>query len=110
MPSPIVDCDATFDIAFILDMSESIVYSQPQNWNIVKDFAVNVASSFPISPSASRVGVIKFSDNAEIEFYMNQYQDPNSLAVRRNYLTLIAEFELAMTSRAGHKNLCLPFS
>ena len=62
-------------------MSQSIVFDNSQNWDIVKDFAIDLAAAFPISPTASRVGVLKFSDNAEISFYMNTYQNANDVAV-----------------------------
>jgi len=50
------------------------------NWySLILGFATQLVQSFTISPSATQVGVVKFSDVASISFYLNQYTDNTSL-------------------------------
>ena len=39
----------------------------------MKNFVINLVSAFPISPSLTRVGLVKFSDQAQLTFNLAQY-------------------------------------
>ena len=70
------------DIVFILDESTSIVYNQGgySNWyDDILAFAQNVSAAFSISPTQTQIGLIKFSDNTTIGFYLNQYTSEASV-------------------------------
>jgi len=71
------------DIVFILDESTSIVYAQGgyNNWYTdILGFVQQLVASFSISPTATRVGLIKFSDNTSVGFYLDQYTDEANLS------------------------------
>lgn len=66
----------------VLDQSTSIVAGQPtyDNWYVnVLGFAKSIVMSFPIDPSLTQVGVIKFSDHVEKVILLNTYSDRDSL-------------------------------
>ena len=68
------------DVVLILDESTSIVVSDSTNWFIyILGFAQRLVQAFTISPTMTRVGVLKFSDNATIAFYLNRYTDSASM-------------------------------
>ena len=66
-----------------MDQSTSIV-SAPggyNNWNTyMLGFAQSLATSFPISPSLTQLGVIKFSYWATPSIYLSDYVDQTSLS------------------------------
>lgn len=69
-------CPAVADVVIVLDQSTSIVYAPGSysNWyDHILGFAKNLSSSFLISPTKTRVGVVKFSGNYSIAFYLNTY-------------------------------------
>jgi len=73
---------AAADILLVLDQSTSIVSGQPNydNWNVsILGFAKSIVMSFPIDPSLTQVGVIKFSDHVEKVILLNTYSDRDSL-------------------------------
>lgn len=66
-----------------MDQSTSIVSAAGgyNNWNTyMLGFAQTLASSFPISPSLTQIGVIKFSYSATPAFSLNAYNDTISLS------------------------------
>ncbi|XP_071145244.1 matrilin-3-like [Mytilus edulis] len=61
---------AVADIFFIADSSTSIGITA---FNELKRFATSVVSRFTIGPNHIKIGLITFSDDAEIEFKLNTY-------------------------------------
>jgi len=60
----------------MLDSSGSV---RSDRWNIIKEFTVNVANSLTIGPADSLVGVIVFSNNAELSFGLTEHSSSTTL-------------------------------
>lgn len=77
-----IGCAMIADIVFILDQSTSIVYAQGgyDNWYVhILGFVRSMAEVFIISPSYTQVGIVKFSEQSQVSFYLNTYSDGPSL-------------------------------
>ena len=74
-------CAAKADIGFIVDQSTSIVFQNPDysNWYSCLSFIQQVIQSFRISPSHTRVGLIRFNNTAQLEYGFTTYTDSPSL-------------------------------
>ncbi|XP_064630158.1 collagen alpha-4(VI) chain-like isoform X2 [Lineus longissimus] len=59
------------DLVFILDESSSIPY---KSFVEEKDFMKNVVNQFKIAPKRSRVGLISYSTNATVQFYLDTHK------------------------------------
>jgi hypothetical protein len=73
------------DIVFIVDASESVqAYNPPSgnndNWATVLDFVVSVISSLQVSDTGVHVGVVKFGEQAVLEFAMGAHNTTDSAA------------------------------
>jgi collagen type VI alpha len=82
IPIAEASCPMIADVVLILDESTSIVIGERgnDNWNIyILGFAEHVVQAFTISPSMTRVGVLKFSVGTTVAFYLNRYTDMASL-------------------------------
>lgn len=66
-------CREQADIVFVMDSSGSITVQYPQNWDLMKDFIYSVCNAFTIGFDQTRVGIVKFSSSARIEFYLDQH-------------------------------------
>ena len=71
----------------MIDSSGSIRDANPpdgsfDNWKAILDFVNTVVSSLEIGADKIRVGAVKFSDEARIMFYLNDFTDGDTL--RRN--------------------------
>jgi von Willebrand factor type A domain len=69
------------DVVFALDASGSIMYS---NFQLMINFVATVAQLLDIDsssngPSISRVGLVTFGDNAQVQFNLNQYSTKSNL-------------------------------
>ena len=64
------------DVVFIIDSSGSIRIS---NFAKVKSFIRNVVSSFELSNSTVRVGLVQFSDLAVVEFDLLTYSNTDDV-------------------------------
>ena len=71
-------CTRDFHIMFVMDASGSIGGS---NFEIMKAFVANVIRSLN-SSADSKVGVIRFSDNAQVVIPLQSTQDANGLATQ----------------------------
>ena len=69
----IVACPLRADIAFVLDSSASINLANPNNWNIMLDFVVNMIRRLTVSSTDMRVAALTFSDDAQIAFHLDAY-------------------------------------
>ena len=67
---------------FLLDSSGSIGES---NFELVRQFVLDVSRIFRIGPRNTQIGVIIFSDSSQVIFNLNRHQDRQSLerAIRR---------------------------
>ncbi|XP_078580606.1 uncharacterized protein LOC144864418 isoform X3 [Branchiostoma floridae x Branchiostoma japonicum] len=72
-PAPAEICEnfTPVDLVFLLDGSGSVTEA---NFELVKDFTQDVIRSFNVSTSATRVGVVQFSDTVRTEFFLNTFQ------------------------------------
>jgi len=61
-------CDGQIDVELVLDGSGSIV---PADWQLLLNFSRNLVSSFTVSPSKSRFGIVQFSDDAKQELALS---------------------------------------
>ncbi len=65
------------DIGFILDDSSSI--NSVTNWNYELNFVERIISLLQIGPTLNRIGVVKFSRNATLEFGFTKYTTASDL-------------------------------
>jgi len=66
----------------ILDQSSSVINGEDNydNWDVhMLGFAISIVQEFQISPDMTRVGVMKFSDEADIAFHLYNYTDVESV-------------------------------
>ncbi|CAH1241297.1 COL6A3 [Branchiostoma lanceolatum] len=77
-PAPAEVCQSftPVDMVFLLDGSGSVT---APNFELVKDFTQDVIRNFNVSTSATRVGVVQFSDTVRTEFFLNTFQTKNQV-------------------------------
>ena len=63
-------CDGAADIVFVFDASGSI---HRERFPLVLDFAKQIITALEVNPQRTRVAAVKWSNNAEAEFYLNTY-------------------------------------
>jgi len=74
--------NATLDLVLILDQSSSLISGQPNydNWNDkMLGFAASVVRAVPVSPDQTQIGLMKFSDEADVVFHLDNYTDARSI-------------------------------
>ncbi|KAL4223789.1 hypothetical protein ACF0H5_017255 [Mactra antiquata] len=64
------------DVVFIVDMSSSIWV---EDFKRQKRFLSDVVSHFDVNKGKTRVAMIMFSDNAKVQFYLDQYDNINDI-------------------------------
>ena len=64
------------DLAFVLDSSGSV--TEP-NFELAKEFIVNVSRTFAIGPEDTQVAIVRFSGFASIAFRLNENSNASSL-------------------------------
>jgi uncharacterized protein YegL len=69
------------DVALILDQSTSIQSAAGgmQNWNDMLNFVQQVINAFPISPTLTRFGLVRFSSSAVFDFGFSRYTNSPDL-------------------------------
>ena len=71
------------DLVFVLDSSGSIRENQddsePDNYNVLLQFLAQIVSLLPIGPDGFQVGLVRFSNTGENEFFMNDYSSRSQL-------------------------------
>ena len=89
-----LQCLKKADVCFVIDSSGSICGNTRgtppcTNWSLFLSFVNNVISTFTVGEHQTRVGVVTFSDDAKLEFTMNQYYHTNDIqeAVLSIFLT-----------------------
>lgn len=63
------------NVLFVLDSSSNVGSS---NWNSILNFASQIVNALTLGPTATRVGVITFSDQANNAINFNSYNDDKS--------------------------------
>ncbi len=58
---------------FVIDSSGSINDRDPGNWDRVKTFTKSVVRRLKIGEFDTQFGIVKYSTNAYVEFYLNEY-------------------------------------
>lgn len=58
-------------MAFVLDSSGSIDDRVRDAWNLMRNFVVDVVQQFDVSPTAAHIGLIRYSNDAEISLHLN---------------------------------------
>ena len=62
-----VTCSRAVDVLVVLDQSTSIVVETYDNWAVqVLGFARRIAGAFTIGRNQTQIGLMKFSDDAEL--------------------------------------------
>ena len=69
----------SLDIVFIIDSSGSVQYSSVYNWFYVKTFMKYLVDLVDIQRGKIRVGVVKFNENAFVEFDLKGFQTAEEL-------------------------------
>ena len=120
-------CNNQVDLCFIVDSSGSIRDNNPadashDNWDLQLNFIIDLVKLFDIAPDATRVGLVVFSDDAQLVFSLDTYTDAESLeAAIRNipysgHLTNTRDafrntreqcFNVARGDRPGIQNLAI---
>lgn len=62
-----------------MDASGSIKSQGEENWSLVLNFISSIVSKFSIGPSETRVGLVSFSNTAELNVRLDQYYDKRAL-------------------------------
>ncbi|XP_035685837.1 collagen alpha-1(XII) chain-like isoform X3 [Branchiostoma floridae] len=70
-------CDLSLDLFFVLDGSGSVSVA---DFDMVKQFVVAVVSTFTISLTDTRVGVLQYSDGSTLECNLGDHPDESSFA------------------------------
>ena len=77
-------CEAALDIVMVVDSSGSIRDNNPtdgsyDNWALLLDFLVDIVNRFRIGPDYTQIGLVVYSEYAFNQFYLNTYQDKDSM-------------------------------
>ena len=77
-------CLTVADICFVVDSSGSIRDMNPSdrsydNWELLRNFILNVTLPFDIGADKTRVGLVKFSTRASLSFGLDTHTDRRSL-------------------------------
>ena len=65
-------CSQNADMVFVLDSSGSI---EKGNWDIMLKFVVKLIQAFTIGEDDVHVGIVRFSDTADISFRLDDYEN-----------------------------------
>jgi len=79
--SPYTVCPAEctrLDVGLVIDASGSIT-EKMENWKILKNFIISLIGQLDIGLDRVRVGAIKFSSSASVEFRLDQYSTREAL-------------------------------
>ena len=81
----------TLDVVFVVDSSGSINKNDDQNWGRVLAFINRVIDGFKIGVNDVHVGLIKYSNTAEVMFRLDSYTEAVPLKV---FVMLVVEFDI----------------
>lgn len=63
----------------MVDSSGSINDAHKDNWNLVRDFLVDLVDSFDVGSQSNRVALVTFSTRAQLRFGLDQIYDKDDL-------------------------------
>jgi len=70
-------CAKKADVCFVLDDSSSIAQQSAggyDNWDVfIRGFVINITKAFPVAPTLTQFGLVKYSTTATVEWYLNTY-------------------------------------
>ncbi len=77
-------CEPNVDLCLIIDSSGSIRYNNPangshDNWHLQLEFLSNFVKTFTISSHASRIGAVLFSEQVNLMFALNTFNNKNNI-------------------------------
>ena len=72
-------CDVPVDLVFVIDSSGSINFAGAGNWDRLLKFVNDIVAKRTIGADATRVGVVRYSDDVVNSVYLNQYYSKTSL-------------------------------
>ena len=75
-------CASVVDLAFVIDSSGSIEEKGVGNWNLVLRFVSDVVNRFIIGRDSVRVALVRYGENANIEFHLNEYYNNGQMVTR----------------------------
>ncbi|OCT62159.1 hypothetical protein XELAEV_18043243mg [Xenopus laevis] len=64
------------DLVFVIDGSKSV---RPQNFELVKEFVINIVDSLAISAQGTHVGLVQYSSRVRTEFSLDQYKNAQDI-------------------------------
>ena len=70
------------DIAFVVDSSGSIKEKGEGNWDLVLSFVAAVVNRFTIGRDQVRAALVRYGENANVEFFLNEYYNNAQMVVR----------------------------
>lgn len=68
-----IDPNCKLDIVIVVDSSGSINFADPGNWGLMLEFLEAMVDEFNVNADGSRMGLVKFSNVGENEFFLNTY-------------------------------------
>ena len=80
--------DKRSDLVFLIDASGSILVESHNrkerfsNWNLIKQFVINVVRNLNIGMNDTRVALIKFSHVSNIEFFLDSYHTKEQVVAK----------------------------
>jgi len=66
----VTDCSGVIDLVFVLDKSGSIL---KERFPVVIEFVASLIMSMDVHPDRTRIGLVSWSDTAEVNALLNQY-------------------------------------
>jgi len=73
-------CHDNADVVVVLDQSTSVVADGYDNWfTRMLGFACDIARLYDIGPNNTQIGLLKYSDEIEIGFNLNDHADKTSV-------------------------------
>jgi collagen type VI alpha len=78
------ECKRKIDIAFVIDQSGSITDKNPpngayDNWELIKDFVINIVDYFNVAYDETRVGAVTFGNQGIVRFYLSNYTSKSDI-------------------------------
>ena len=68
----ITGCTSSIDLVYVVDSSGSINERDGSNWDRVKEFIVDITDEFTIGADDVRVGIVRYSNQANVELYLRE--------------------------------------
>ncbi|KAG8446820.1 hypothetical protein GDO86_014322 [Hymenochirus boettgeri] len=64
------------DLVFVIDGSKSV---RPQNFELVKEFVMNIVDSLDVSAHGTHVGLVQYSSRVRTEFPLSQFKNSKDI-------------------------------